>query len=406
MFLVVPVPFLAKGNQLFYESQACHGLEQWGDNFESVILAAPTIPEALAAQNKTMTWRDTATLADPKRFELVPLPWAYSPLKFLYCYSSVRASMGQLISRCRYLQFAIGGLIGDWAAVAALEAHKQGRPYAIHADRVEHKVSLQVTKGAKLGTQIKARVLAPLMASYHKSIIKNSDLGLWNGQDCYTAYSPFCDRSYLIYDLHTKASDGISDAELSEKIKRATSDQTIRICYAGRIDPMKAPLDWVQAIARARDLGADIHATWLGDGVLFDQMKAMIDKLGLNFCIKLTGFESNRDKVLKIIRQSHLMLFTHVTPESPRCLIESLVCGTPIVGYRSQYPENLVKDFGGGMFVPMNDWKQLGELLVTLSRERQRLSKLIEEAGKNGTRFNDEAVFHQRSELIKKHLPY
>lgn len=404
MLLVLPVPFRAKGNQLFFDSQACNGLERWADNFESVVVAAPVMPESLAEQDKTMTWRNTATLANPKRFELVPLPWAYSLLKFLSCYSSVRASLAALISRCRYLQFAIGGLFGDWAAVAALEAHKQGRAYAVHTDRVEHEVILQVTRGARLRTRMKARVLAPLMASYHKWIIKNCALGLWHGEDCYSVYSPFCDRSYLIHDIHTKPSDSISDIEVSEKIKRAKNDQTIRICYAGRIDPMKAPIDWVQAIGRARYLGVNLHATWMGDGVLLDAMKATIANRGLNSYIELIGFERDRDKLLKRIRESHIMLFTHITQESPRCLIESLICGTPIIGYQSRYAEDLVKDFGGGMFVPMKDWKQLGDLLSTLSKDRQRLSQLILQAGENGTRFNDEAVFHERSELIKKVL--
>jgi hypothetical protein len=33
--------------------------------------------------------------------------------------------------------------------------------------------------------------MAPLMANYHKQIIKKAALGLWHGQDCYGAYSPF-----------------------------------------------------------------------------------------------------------------------------------------------------------------------------------------------------------------------
>lgn len=99
------------------------------------------------------------------------------------------------------------------------------------------------------------------------------------------------------------------------------------------------------------------------------------------------------------------MLFTHVTPESPRCLLESLVRGTPIIGYHSEYADDLVHDCGGGVFVPLKDWEQLGNLIVRLSNDREHLSTLIQEAGKNGARFNDQAVFQERSELIKKHLP-
>lgn len=405
MLLVVPVPFRAKGNQLLLESQACTGLERWADNFESVIVVAPTVPESIAEVNKTVTWRDTATLADPKRFEFVPLPWAYSVLKFMSCYRSARASVAELISRCRYLQFAIGYLYGDWAAVAALEARKQGRAYAIHTDRVEHEVIVRTAKGANLKTQLRTRVVAPMMARYHQHLIKNCALGLWNGQDCYAAYSPFCTNNHLIHDIHTKPSDAISNKELIEKVKRATSDETIRICYAGRIDAMKAPLDWVQTVERARDSGVNLHATWMGDGALFDEMKAAIAQRGLNSCIELTGFEQNRERVLKTIRESHIMLFTHITAESPRCLIEALICGTPIIGYHSKYVEDLVKDFGGGMFVPVKDWKQLGDLVVALSKDRQCLSQLIKEAAENGARFNEEAIFRQRSEVIKSNLP-
>ncbi|MCA1995415.1 MAG: glycosyltransferase [Coleofasciculus sp. S288] len=404
MLLVLPVPFRTNGCQLLCEAQACNGLEQWADNFESIVVAAPFLPEPLTERNTTLHWRDTATLAHLERIEFVLLPSAYSPLKFLSCYASVRASLAELISRCHYLQFALGGLFGDWSTVAAFEAHKQGRRYAIHTDRVEHEVILQSVKGAKLTTQIKARIEAPLIAIYHKRIIKNCSLGLWHGYDCYSAYSPFSTNNHLIHDIHTKPSDCINTIELSEKIERVANDPTIHICYAGRMEPMKAPIDWIKAIGRARDLGVNLHATWLGHGSLLDEMKATIAKLNLNSCIELRGWEQNRDNLLRMIRESHLMLFTHITPESPRCLIEALICGTPIIGYQSKYAEDLVKNIGGGMFAPLKNWKELGNLLVTLSKERQRLSQLIAEAGQNGKRFNDEAVFRERSQLIKQYL--
>ncbi|HBE18080.1 MAG TPA: group 1 glycosyl transferase [Cyanobacteria bacterium UBA11149] len=405
MLLVLPVPFRAKGKQLFFESQAGNGLEQWLNNFDSVVVAAPLIPDSLANQNPTMIWRDTNTIANLHRLELIPLPWAYSPRKFFSCYPSVRASLAEVISRCRYLQFAIGSLFGDWAAVAALEAHKQGRAYAIHTDMVNHKVLLQETRNAKLLIWIKARAIAPLMNRYHRHIIKNCALGLWHGDDCCAAYSPLCANSYLIHNIHTKPSDRIGDIEVDQKIEDVLANTAIRICYAGRLTTMKAPIDWVKAINMARNLGVNLQAIWLGDGPLLAEMEATIKQMNLSSYIELRGFEQDRDKLLKKIKESHIMLFTHVTPESPRCLIEALVCGTPIIGYQSKYAEDLVKDFGGGMFVAINDWKQLGEVIATLSRDRQRLSQLIQEAAKNGSRFNDEVVFRERSELIKKYLP-
>lgn len=405
MLLVLPVPFLQSNEKLLVESQAHNGLERWADNFESITIAAPVIPDDLAEQLKNMSWSDTQSLKEPKRFEFVPLPWAYSIPKFARNYRSVRASLGELISKHRYLQFAIGGLWGDWAAVAALEAQKQGRSYAIHTDRVEHQVIGKQIETAPLPKKIKAKIIVPLMERYHRFIIENSSLGLWHGQDCYSAYSSWCRNSYLIHNIHLKPQDQISSVELAEKIKQVKQDPVLRICYAGRLEPMKAPLDWLKAVRKAKESGVNLHATWMGDGSLRNEMKAAIQKWGLQSCVELTGFESSREKVLQKIRASHLMLFTHVTPESPRCLIEALICGTPIIGYKSDYASELVKRDRGGLFAPIKDWQTLSDLLVDLSKNRQQLSNLIQKASQAGHRFNDTAVFSERSHLIKQHLP-
>jgi glycosyltransferase involved in cell wall biosynthesis len=404
MLLVLPVPFRSVNGQLLFEAQACNGLEQWADSFGFVTVASSLMPEHLAAQEKTIVWRDTATLAGPERFEFVPLPWVYSIPSFLSHYRSTQALLSRLVQRSHYLQFCIGGLVGDWAAVAAIAAHQQNRAYAIHMDWVEHKHLLQVTKDASLPKRSKAVVLSFFMEKYNAWIIRRAALGLWHGADCYTAYSPLCDNSFLVHDIHTNALDVIAPAELAAKASRVVSEQTIRLCYAGRMEPMKAPLDWIKAVERAHRLGVDLKATWIGAGSLMNEMQRMIAERGLESVIELVGFESDRDKLLKKIRESHLMLFTHITPESPRCLIEALISGTPIIGYQSYYAEDLVKDMGGGEFVPIRQWERLGDLLVTLSSDRHQLARLIQQAGENGKRFNSEVVFRERSDLMKAYL--
>jgi glycosyltransferase involved in cell wall biosynthesis len=404
MLLVLHAPFRIQDGQIWWDSQACNGAEQWADSFGSVIVAAPVISEALAVQNTTTVWRNTATLNRLERFELVPLPWAYSLPQFLQTYARTRQQLAQLVQRCRYIQVAIGGLFGDWAAVAALEAHRQSRKCAVHADRVEHRVVLNLAQQAGWRKQLQAKVHSSLMARFERYVIQRSSLGLWHGQDCYAAYSPFCAASYVIHDVHIKPETAISPEDLNRKLAEVSQIPILQICYAGRIAPMKAPLDWVRALDQARSLGVLFRATWFGDGKLKADMQALIAELALDDWIELYGFESNQDKLLARMRQAHLMLFTHITPESPRCLIEALASGTPIVGYASAYTEELTATQGGGSFVPIQDWQSLGQRLADLHSDRPRLQRLIRAAAANGARFNDRAVFQQRSELIKQHL--
>lgn len=403
MLLVLPVPFLLRDGVVHLEEQACNGVKRWLGHFDHLIVAAPAIPEKLASTTAaTILWKDVQDLVTLKRVTLVPLPWAYEEIEFAKTYRQTRKLLTAYMAQARYLQFAIGGLAGDWAAVAALEAIKQNRPFAIHTDRVEHEVLLEVTKTSGFLKRTRARLMAPLMARYHRYLIERCSLGLWHGSDCFEAYSPWCKNSHNIHDVHTKPEDCIDEASLQLKLADLEKSETINICYAGRLDPMKAPTEWLKAIAVARDLKAPVRAVWFGDGPLRQETEDEIKRLKLGDMIELPGFVRDRSKLLSAMRKSHIMLFTHVTPESPRCLLESLLSGTPIVGYQNKFAAELTSSMGGGSFAEIHDWETLGQRIAKLAFNRTDLRQLTIEAASNGQRFSDVKVFAERSELILK----
>ena len=400
MLLVLPVPFRLKGNSLLFEAQACNGLNRWADNFSTVVAAAPVMPEPMAQADKTIVWEDTATVLN-ERITCIPLPWAYGIKDFLRTYGQYRQLLAEQIKACEYLQFAIGGLVGDWAALAAVEAKKQGRPYAIHTDRVESQLLRKLAKGSTGPRAWKKRIEADLMDRYHRFVISHCAAGLWHGQECYAAYSPWCKNNHIVHDVHTKPSDAISAHEMDVKLQEVCNANELRIAYAGRMAEMKAPLEWVKAIGRARDKGVAVRATWYGDGELRSRVEAEINTLKLNGLVNLAGFVSDRTVLLDGLRKSHLILFTHITPESPRCLLEALICGTAIVGYDNAFAQDLTVGRGGGSYVPMHDWQALGDRIAELSANRSQLRQLLSQAAANGKRFNDQDLFRERSEIVK-----
>jgi glycosyltransferase involved in cell wall biosynthesis len=118
----------------------------------------------------------------------------------------------------------------------------------------------------------------------------------------------------------------------------------------------------------------------------------------------MPGFMSDRTQILNHMKQSDVFLFCHKTPESPRCLIEALVCGTPIVGYGSGYPRDLVSQDGGGDFVPVGETDALAEKLIALDRDRPALARLIGSAAQSGLRFDEQTVYSHRAGLIRQNL--
>jgi glycosyltransferase involved in cell wall biosynthesis len=403
LVLVLPVPFKKQPDgRLFFEAQAINGLDQWADNFSHVTVIAPTLNGDLPRNDSTIVWLDPAILRNRDKITLVPLPTAYTATAFARSLVPTRRILLAHMERNRYLSFCIGGLIGDWAAVGARLAQSRHLPYSIHTDRVEHEVLFKLSRQQTLLRRMKAEMVGRLMRVYHRDIIRGCALGLWHGNDCFVAYSKWGRENHLIHDIHLKPSDAIPSSDLECK-RNSAAEGPMRIAYAGRLDPMKAPLDWLRALRVAAKLGAEFEAVWLGDGPLNDSFHSLVDELGLCKQVRAPGFVANRSTLLHELRLAHVFVFTHVTPESPRCLLEALVCGTPIVGYNSAYAEELTEGFGGGAFVPIGDWQALGEKIAALSRNRAELVELIGKAAANGKRFNDEAVFRERSELIRRH---
>lgn len=402
MYLVLPVPFRIVDGRTYVESQAANGLDRWADNFDRLLVAAPVIPDQQLDNLAGFTWCDIDALQHRDRIVCQPLPWAYTPAPFLRQLPATRRLIAESIGQSQHLQFAIGGLVGDWAAIAALEAINQQRRYSIHTDRVEHDLIRKTAFTGSPVRRLRVAIEAPLIERYHRHIICHCSLGLWHGDDCFRAYSPWCHESHLVHDIHTKPEDLIDDTTLAAKIASIRIAPHLELCYVGRLDPMKAPIEWLQAIATARDLGAQIKATWYGEGSLLAAAKAETRRLNLDTIVTFPGFIASRAELLQRIRAAHALVFTHVTPESPRNLLESLVSGTPILGYDNPYAVDLLRSHGGGAVVPVHDIKALGKLIATIASDRERLAEMTIQAAQNGRRFTDAVVFTERSALIKQ----
>lgn len=400
LLLYAPVPLFSGEEGFLLEDQACNGLRLWAENFERVIVMHP-----LEQGKPPPSWIPVRTSGiDLSRVELVALPTAYRPDRFLLHYRKVRQHISQLIDRAQYLSFSIGGLFGDWGSVAALEAHRKGRRFAVWTDRVESEV---VRHQARTATSLKARLRASLfhrpMAQLERAIIRRATVGLFHGAETHATYAPYAKAAEIVHDIHLRAEDRIPADELKEK-RLAVSQGPLNICYLGRADPMKGTDDWMNVMAEVKAAGIDFRATWLGDGECLEAMKVQVARQGLAEQIALPGFVRDRATILKTLREAHVFVFCHKTPESPRNLIEALVSGTPLVGYDSPFPRDLIAANGGGCLSPKDDVRALVSTLITLAGDRKRLEELIGRAARDGEPFNDVAVFRHRSEMIRAHL--
>jgi glycosyltransferase involved in cell wall biosynthesis len=207
-----------------------------------------------------------------------------------------------------------------------------------------------------------------------------------------------------VHNIHLKPNDAIPGPRLREKAAEIKGAAPLKIGYVGRADSPKGAWDWLEALKKLVGSGVELEATWLGDGPILEELRAKAQQLGLDGRVHFPGFVADRAQVLEFLRNSHLLLFCHKVPESPRVLMEALVCGTPIFGYDSPYPRDLIAHERWGILTPQHDVAALAELILMLDRDRAALAEMVMETSSAAAVFNDQAVFRHRSELIKRYL--
>ncbi len=401
ILLVLPVPVIADGGELFIEGQAAHGLELWAENFKAVTYAASVTDRSAIANSVEL--RPHSSLKNRDRIRLVPLPGGGGLSGFVKDYKPTRALLKELIETHQYLSFGVYWHAGDWPAVAALEALKQGRKYSVWKDIVDHEAHLRLAKDMAFLPGLKARADAEVVKRYHHYLISRASLGLFHGADCLRAYSPICAESHLVHDITLTEDDQIGAAALAEKIARAREGGPIRLVYAGRVAPPKGPRHWIDILKELAKRGVAFEAAWYGDGPLLEECRSRIAAEGLAGKVEFYGFMGDRQELLRRMRAADLFLFCHTTPESPRCLIEALKSGLPLVGFESAYVSDLTAEAGGGAYYEIGDVHGVADEVASLAGDREALAKRIGEAAQSGEVLCDTAVFRHRSELIRAH---
>jgi glycosyltransferase involved in cell wall biosynthesis len=413
LLLVLPLAVRVVDGRVLYDLQSRDSLERFLNSFETAVVALPLLDEAKVAAMGSYVWVPVDGLLD--RVQFVPLPGLGSPLAFLRDLGPTARLLRRCIDATKYMMLALGGGNGgleyDWAAVAAEQAIRAGRKYSLLTDGVSFesfRQSADAEKGlARLPRRLKKRLWGELVRRWQTRLVSRCDLMFCNGMTTFEAYSPLCrspDVPRKIHDFQIGPEKYLDEVRVGRKCRDVLERADLRVCYAGRVLPQKAPLDWVRAVREACDRGAAIKAVWMGDGTLMDEMRREVDRLGLGGVIDLPGFVSDRDRVIDVQRESDLMMFTHVEPESPRVLIEALMSACPIVGYDNSHPSNLISAHGGGVMTPMRDPRALGAALAELAADRARLADLVRRAWLDGARFNSDDMSRDRCDAMRERL--
>lgn len=403
LLLVLPSVLSRTSRGLEIDVDLAEGIRLYLESFDEVTVACPiTINVLDSGLKRTLPVDD---LPNKHRVRCLPLPDGYNWRGFLSSYSAASSSLQAAIAKSDHLIFSPHTLIGDWPTVAIRHAIRLGRAYVIEADVVYETVAKAgVAPNPSLGQRIKLQATNMIFRRLHRYCLKHSSLALFQGQDVYDAYAPFCRLPYKVYHMTISKTDHIAEVELQEKLAKVGTARPLRLCYVGRAIEMKGPMDWLDVIDQLVKAGIQIRATWLGDGSLLQQMRGAADSMGISTYVDLLGYVGERQAIQRTLKEADILLFCHKTKESARIFGEALSSGCPIVGYGSAYPKELVEQHGGGVFVEVGDRRGLADVVRRLAQDPDALRQLIRNASLSGRLIDRDSLMQQRIDLIKEHV--
>jgi len=179
----------------------------------------------------------------------------------------------------------------------------------------------------------------------------------------------------------------LPDAEVAALRSRLVEDDAHLVLFAGRLEYEKGVQTVLHALERLTDRVGPVRFLIAGVGTYSEELRALVEELGLTHRVRFTGFLEER-----ALRLHYAAADVAVAPSiyEPFGLVavEAMACGTPVVASDTGGLREIVAG-GHGLSFPPQDAEQLAERIAqvlthpaetaaTVERARERIRALYD----------------------------
>jgi glycosyltransferase involved in cell wall biosynthesis len=142
------------------------------------------------------------------------------------------------------------------------------------------------------------------------------------------------------------------DAVVKELVPLEQTKPEKTIGYIGQMIPRKGLRDLISAFDALYQENQNLTLQLLGDGSQRSQLEAQAAAQASSEAIEFLGFRSDR---LELLLRFDLFVMTSSLEGIPRCIMEAMAVGVPVVAYDIPGVDQLVKHGETGMLAPLGD---------------------------------------------------
>lgn len=143
-----------------------------------------------------------------------------------------------------------------------------------------------------------------------------------------------------------------------------------QICFIGRFQQQKAPLDLIEAL---KDI-PNTHLLMIGGGALESQIKEKIKAYGIKATI--LGRVANEDLPRYLQESALYALPTRYEGGSPKTLFEAMACALPVISTDAFGVDSAFEHEKHGLKIPVGDVPTLRQAILSLLDDPQKARKL------------------------------
>jgi len=169
----------------------------------------------------------------------------------------------------------------------------------------------------------------------------------------------------------------------------------------GRLDALKGQQDLLDILPDLCKKHADVRIVFIGEGWMGDALRARVRDEGLEHHVVFTGMV-DLSRLVALLGAIDLHVLPSYREGLPRTLVESLLCGCPIVAYDVDGVGEVCIDRRTGRLVPVGDRQALAEA-ITWSLDQAEECRRLAEQGRQMVRerFDLRTVTARTEELYR-----
>lgn len=185
------------------------------------------------------------------------------------------------------------------------------------------------------------------------------------------------------------------DIKLIDKIKAKKKEN--QICFVGRLVPHKHVEDLICAIEIVKKDIPNIKCKIVGGGILKESLEKMIKRKKLENNIEILGYKKNYEDVIKIMKESEILVLPSTREGFGIVMIEAMRCKTVPIAYKQEAYKDFC-DNKNSILVEERNVKELAKNIKYLL-ENERIRK---EMAKNGIKTSERFDWNKITKDIER----